>query len=508
MKLVRFSLLFLLVFIIPAFAAEITDIRYSTSSENVRVVVDLSAPVQYTVLKENNSFILSMPNTAANEYYAKYKLNDGLFKEFSFSRAGTSINLFVETSYPVKENIFSLKDPFRIVLDFPRQEVTSEATTKEVAEVPAIEEEIPAPPAMSNKWIQYSHKITEGVNYLAVRQEFKKNKVTADVLFVDPSMVEVTPVISIREIKGREGVPIFGSFFDMLSGVFGEKPEPYAHFAKRRVSTFVKASKAVAGINGSFFYGSGTPVGVLIINKQIISSPLYNRTALVIYNDGRASIDSVIMEGYLKLKNGETIGFSGVNQPINKNEVMVYTPDYQRTDPSGASFNIVVADGKVVNINSGETTIPKNGFVISANGIAGEAIRDRFTKGDPVKWFFMATPPLEEMVHVIAGGPRLVYEGKISISAKEEKFRKDITRGKAARTAVGITKDNNLIFVVVENSGKGATLTELAELMISLGAKEAMNLDGGGSSSMVVNGAKMNPGGERAVSNAIVIRKK
>jgi len=487
-------------------AAEITNIRYSTSSENVRVVIDFSAPVAYTVVKENNDIIVSMPGVAPNEYYDGYRLYDGLFKEFAFSRAKGSLNLFVETSYPVKENIFPLKDPFRIVLDFPRREVTPEAAAEKAMEVQPPKEELSAAP--KNKWLSYCQRITDGVNYLAVAQEYKKSKISAYALFVDPSKVEVTPVISVREIKGREGIPIFGSFMDMISGVFADKPEPYAHFAKRRVSTFVKASNAVAGINGSFFYGGGTPVGVLIVNGQIISSPLYNRTALIMYRDGRASIDSVNMEGYLKLRNGETLGFSGVNQPITKNEIMVYTPDYQRTDPSGASTNIVVTYGKVTDINCGETAVPANGFVISANGIAGEAIRERFSKGDTVKWFFMATPPLEEMVHVIAGGPRLVYNGKVAINAKEERFRKDITRGKAARTAVGITKNNGLIFMVVENTGKGATLAELAELLIELGAKEAMNLDGGGSSSMVINGKKMNSGGERAVSNAIVIRKK
>ncbi|MCX5749911.1 MAG: phosphodiester glycosidase family protein [Candidatus Saganbacteria bacterium] len=486
-----------------------TDIRYSTSSENLRIVIQLDAPVEYTALKKDNDIIISMPNTTTDEYHEKFKIWDGMFKDFSFSKTKTSLNLFIETSYPVKENIFPLKDPFRIVIDIPRQEATPEAVIEDAAEESVLEEAVPAAPS-KNKWLYYCQKITDGLNYLTVSQDDKKNRITASVLFVDPSKVDVTPVISVRELKGRDGGPIFGALFDAFSGVFGGKPEPYSHFAKKRVSAFVKAANAFAGINGSYFFGSSTPVGVLIINGQIISSPLYNRTALVIYRDGRANIDSVIMEGYLKLKNGETLGFSGVNQPINKNEIMVYTPDYQRTDPSGSSTNIIVSDGKVTDINYGETSIPKNGFVISANGIAGEAIKERFSKGDPVKWFFMATPPLEDMTHVIAGGPRLVYDGKVYITSKEEKFRRDITSGKAARTAVGITKDNNLLFVVVESSGKnkGATLAELSQLLIELGAVEAMNLDGGGSSSMVVNGAKMNSGSERAVSNAIVIRKK
>jgi exopolysaccharide biosynthesis protein len=163
-----------------------------------------------------------------------------------------------------------------------------------------------------------------------------------------------------------------------------------------------------------------------------------------------------------------------------------------------------------MDITHGETKIPPNGFVISANGVAGESIEKRFNKGEGVKWFFMTTPAMEDMLHVVAGGPRLVYNGEVYISSKEEKFKKDVSNSRAARTAVGITKKGDLLFVVVENNdkGKGATLEELSELMIKLGAVDAMNLDGGGSSTMVVNGAALNSGAGRPVSNALVVRPK
>ena len=216
------------------------------------------------------------------------------------------------------------------------------------------------------------------------------------------------------------------------------------------------------------------------------------------------------MEVYLKLQNGETLGFSGINQPVSRDQIIVYTPYYQTTDPSGASTNIVVEDDKVTDITFGETKIPDNGFIISANGVAGETIKSDFKKGDIVKWFFITTPAFDNIKHVIGGGPRLVYRGQVNVTAADENFRNDITKGRAARTAVGITKNGELMLAVVEKNtaSAGATLEELAKLMVKLGAYEALNFDGGGSSAMVINGTLVNRNSPRPVSNAIVVKPK
>lgn len=120
----------------------------------------------------------------------------------------------------------------------------------------------------------------------------------------------------------------------------------------------------------------------------------------------------------------------------------------------------------------------------------------------------MASPPLDEIKHVISGGPRLVTKGSINITADEENFKNDVKNTQAARTAVGITKDGKLIFLVIEknNSSIGASLSELANLMLKIGAYNAMNLDGGGSSTMVVNKKAVNTRDERPVCNAIIIK--
>ncbi len=98
-----------------------------------------------------------------------------------------------------------------------------------------------------------------------------------------------------------------------------------------------------------------------------------------------------------------------------------------------------------------------------------------------------------KMQTAVAGGPVLVQQGQVWISNNEElKFNGKAINDKHPRTLMGYTKDNKLIVMVVEgrNPGvaDGVSLTQAAQLLKDLGCEEALNLDGGGSSCMLING--------------------
>lgn len=98
-----------------------------------------------------------------------------------------------------------------------------------------------------------------------------------------------------------------------------------------------------------------------------------------------------------------------------------------------------------------------------------------------------------KMQTAVAGGPVLIQHGQIQISNNEEqRFAGKQINDKHPRTAMGYTANGDLIVLVVEgrNPGiaEGANLTQLAQLMQQIGCVEALNLDGGGSSTMLVNG--------------------
>ena len=105
----------------------------------------------------------------------------------------------------------------------------------------------------------------------------------------------------------------------------------------------------------------------------------------------------------------------------------------------------------------------------------------------------VTTLPDWKVQTAVGGGPVLLQEGEINISnSKEMMFVDKAINDKHPRTAMGYTKDNKLIILVVEgrNPGfaDGATLTQEAQILKDLGCWEALNLDGGGSSCLLING--------------------
>ncbi len=115
----------------------------------------------------------------------------------------------------------------------------------------------------------------------------------------------------------------------------------------------------------------------------------------------------------------------------------------------------------------------------------------------------------------IGGGPVLLQNGEIKIANNEElKFVGKAINDKHPRTAMGYTADGQLIILVVEGRNKeagGATLVQLAQILKDLGCVEALNLDGGGSSCLLINGTETikpsDPTGQRPVPAVFLIKK-
>jgi hypothetical protein len=122
-----------------------------------------------------------------------------------------------------------------------------------------------------------------------------------------------------------------------------------------------------------------------------------------------------------------------------------------------------------------------------------------------------------KMQTAVGGGPVLVQDGEINITNNEElKFAGKAISDKHPRTAMGYTRDQKLIIMVIEgrNTGiaDGSSLTQLAKMLKDVGCYEALNLDGGGSSCLLVNGKETikvsDSNGQRPVPAVFVIRSK
>lgn len=124
------------------------------------------------------------------------------------------------------------------------------------------------------------------------------------------------------------------------------------------------------------------------------------------------------------------------------------------------------------------------------------------------RWWKMRT--------AIGGGPVLVQDGLVNVTNKEEQILVNGENDKHPRTAMGYTADRKLIILVIQGRfpgvAEGATLQEEAQILADLGCVEALNLDGGGSSCMLVNGNEtIKPSdkeGQRAVPAVFIVRVK
>ncbi|MEN6371954.1 MAG: phosphodiester glycosidase family protein [Armatimonadota bacterium] len=105
---------------------------------------------------------------------------------------------------------------------------------------------------------------------------------------------------------------------------------------------------------------------------------------------------------------------------------------------------------------------------------------------------------------VLAGGPSLVYNGRIALNPRAEGFKDPSLFRNTQRTAVGITAENKIIFVSVN---KAVSMRRLAKIMLELGSDQAMMLDGGSSTSLYVDGRFVSKT-KRKLTNLLLVYEK
>lgn len=270
-----------------------------------------------------------------------------------------------------------------------------------------------------------------------------------------------------------------------------------------------RASKgqALAAVNANYFKRDGTPLGTLIIDKEWVAGPLYDRVSLGINRFGFVRIDRVNLYGTLSTSNpaAPQIWVNNINSPRRTGtRLILYTRrwgNYVRLTYAGCLI-AVNSRGEVVDKTTTLMTIPYGGFVLSDKK---NSQISRLRRGDLVKLGWHPRPgEWEDVEQAVSGGPMLIKNGELHVDLKAEHFRKAWTgRQIQARTAAGITAYNHLLLVTIEGSH---TLWDFAKFLRKLGAVDAMNLDGGGSTTMVVNGTTVTRNGnsyQRRVASSL-----
>ena len=278
---------------------------------------------------------------------------------------------------------------------------------------------------------------------------------------------------------------------------------------KNTITTIAKNNNSIIAINGTFFKpATGVPLGTLMINKKMYTGPIHDRVAMGIFDNG---YDMARIQLNADLKSFiKTLKVDNINQPRTlSTHVIVYTPDWGKVAPASPKYGeqIAIKDGEVVATSSAPLSIPENGFVV-----VGPAQQlDKFKNEKHIKFEVSTIPNWYNVKHIISGGPYLVKNSQVFVDTAEQKL--GAIGGRNPRTAVGYTSGNDLIIVTVDGREKasvGMTLYELANFMKSIGCYNAMNLDGGGSTVLYVNGKVVNHPqvqGGIALSNALTLNK-
>jgi hypothetical protein len=195
---------------------------------------------------------------------------------------------------------------------------------------------------------------------------------------------------------------------------------------------------------------------------------------------------------------------------------------------TGKSASVFVRDGQLLGIDernidrgTGKLGNPARALLGFEGGVWG--MRWARSNEGQVVAFAQPTNPWEiptggtvwSVQNAVGGGPMLAVNGVKRITADEELFDAAsgvAPNGKHARTAVGLDGTGRVYLLVVDgrrSDATGATMNDLADMLLTLGATQAMNLDGGGSSTLVVDGEIVNQpsdGSERKVSTVLCLK--
>ncbi len=294
-------------------------------------------------------------------------------------------------------------------------------------------------------------------------------------------------------------------------------------------STAAAPPYAVAAINGDYFRRPpdpyvGDPFGLQILQGELVSFPYLSRSALFIGPNGSLSIERSHISAWATSSRGLRHVIHGLNQPRDPQELVLYTPRFGASTGAnsfGVELLLRAPETKITPsceikaqitaiLRDGNTPIPPDRMVLSGHGVSAWFL-EQLQQGEEITISLRLEPDPQGVLEAIGGGPRLLREGKVSVEAEQEDFNNGFATQRHPRTAVGYS-DTDLFFVTVDGRqpgrSEGMTLYELANLLLKLGAKEALNLDGGGSTEMLVQGQTVNypsDGGERQIANALAL---
>jgi len=284
--------------------------------------------------------------------------------------------------------------------------------------------------------------------------------------------------------------------------------------------------QVVGAVNADYFYVTA-PSG-FTVNRGHLSRSSRGWAGIAFSENNKPLIAVFRDKVTASTPDGREISSLSINRPRNDSNVVLYTGLYGDTtgsmtdgkavliDPNGNSFlpqerfDIIV--DRVCSLPR-RNIIPPGKWVLSLGGDFLN-IMNKLSQGQKLTLDISIKPDTISIYNAVSGGPRILRSGKVSVESKKEGQRKGFDREMHPRTAVGYSRDKRfLVMAVIDGRqpgySRGVDLYELAAIMLEFGCYEALNLDGGGSSTLVICNKIVNhpsdPTGPRPVANALLV---
>lgn len=271
------------------------------------------------------------------------------------------------------------------------------------------------------------------------------------------------------------------------------------------VREMADASGATAAINGDFFDidRSNAPLGIGVDREDgLITAPTEGHNeAFAVDTNGAAHLAQIFLEGMVTAGDAE-LTLSGVNTfGLPTDGIGLFTDEwgeYDRASTVGdatTTAEVTITDGKVTEVAAppGAGTIAENELVLVGRDAGADAL-SQLEVGADAEVSYRPRADFGEVAVAIGGNHRLVTDGQPRDFGDESSH---------ARSGIGLSEDGKTMFLVSMDGkvshARGMTLTEFAQFMLEIGSHQALNIDGGGSSTLVVREPGTN---ERTVVNS------
>lgn len=253
------------------------------------------------------------------------------------------------------------------------------------------------------------------------------------------------------------------------------------------------SNQALVAINGGYFNRvRRLPLGALKVDGRWLSGPILNRGVVAWGERSLPQFGRLMLQESVSGAGRLSVPLDGVNSGYVQRGLSRYTPEWGSTYRalSGQESALLVRHDQVlrrleaaeleqgVRLQAGEQLLVARGGAVLPWAV-GESLR---VQSRP-------STPLGNAPHVLGGGPLLLLDGRVVLNGPAERFSPSFLRQGAPRTVIGSDGRELWLLTLEGSNGAGPSLGETAVLLQQLGLRDALNLDGGSSTGLVMGGS-------------------